>query len=262
MKITKHSRVNGWNDWIWPPNFALHLYNMHKEKTVVCILRPWYNGEQGDDTMKDIPVFDTEFGVASLFVRQIPYRQQAHIKIQVALDAEKLLEECVGFCRMCGAEHIYAAGDAYLEKYPRYATLVEMRCDRASIGESDACLFPVTEATVAQWLQIYNARMADVPNAAYMDNAQGRELIKNGGGYFVHRDGKLLGIGKISEDLLDAVISVEPGMGETVVKALVEVMPTDTVRLLVAKENQRAMGLYTRLGFLEVQEVSNWYKIC
>ena len=59
--------------------------------------------------MKDIPVFDTEFGVASLILRDIPYCQRAYIKLQVALEPEKLVQECVQFCRMCGAEQIYAA---------------------------------------------------------------------------------------------------------------------------------------------------------
>ena len=211
--------------------------------------------------MKDIPVFDTEFGVASLILRDIPYCQRAYIKLQVALEPEKLVQECVQFCRMCGAEQIYAAGHTCLETYSLHATLVEMRCSRESIGQTQACLFPVTEETVSQWLQIYNARMENVPNAAYMDHAQGRELVKKGDGYFVHQDGKLLGIGKVSEDLLDAVIAVEPGAGETVVKALVSLVQTDTVRLLVAKENHRAMRLYDRMGFLAVQEVSKWYKI-
>ena len=43
--------------------------------------------------MKDIPVFDTPYGVASLFLREIPYRGRAYIKIQSALEPEKLLEE-------------------------------------------------------------------------------------------------------------------------------------------------------------------------
>ena len=66
--------------------------------------------------MKDIPVFHTEYGVASLFLREIPYRKRAHIKIQSSLEPDKLLEECIGFCRACGAEWIDAAGDPFLEK--------------------------------------------------------------------------------------------------------------------------------------------------
>ena len=212
--------------------------------------------------MKDIPVFDTEYGVASLVLREIPYRQRAYIKLLSTLEPEKLLQECRSFCRMCGAEEILATGHPCLEQYGIHATLVLMKCSRLTLGESDACLFPVTEQTLTHWVQLYNARMAQVPNAAYMDQAAARELLKTGGGYFVHRDGRLLGIGKISGDSLDAVVAAEPGMGETVVKALAGAIDSDTVQLLVALENQKAIRLYTRLGFAAVQEISKWFKIC
>ena len=211
--------------------------------------------------MKDIPVFTTEHGAASLFLREIPYRKRAHIKLQSTQEPEKLLEECISFCRACGAEWIDAAGNAYLEKYPLITALISMTRDRESIPETDACLFPVTEKTVQLWLDIYNERMADVPNAAYMDGTDGRELLKTGDGYFVHRDGKLLGIGKASGDFIDAVISVVPGMGETVVCALAGVLTGDTVRLMVAGANTRAVRLYERMGFIPVKELSRWYRV-
>lgn len=211
--------------------------------------------------MKDIPVFNTEFGVASLFLREIPYRQRAHIKIQSSLEPEKLLEECVGFCRACGAEWIDAAGHGYLEKYPLITALYEMQCARDAIGAADACLFPVTEETVGKWLEIYNTRMADIPNAAYMDSSNGKELLKTGDGYFIHRDGLLLGIGKAAGDFIDTVVAVQPGMGETVVKTLVSILTEDTVRLMVAGANQRAVRLYERMGFVKTKELSRWYRV-
>ena len=211
--------------------------------------------------MKDIPVFNTEFGVASLFLREIPYRQRAHIKIQSSLDPERLLAECVDFCRACGAEWIDGAGHEYLEKYPLITALYTMQCDRLAIGETDACLFPVTEKTVQQWLDIYNEKMADVPNAAFMDSRDGKELLQTGDGYFVHREGQLLGIGKAAGDFIDTVIAVKPGMGETVVKALSGILTGDTVRLMVAGANERAVRLYERMGFVKVREVSRWYRV-
>jgi ribosomal protein S18 acetylase RimI-like enzyme len=103
--------------------------------------------------------------------------------------------------------------------------------------------------------------MADIPNAAYMDSKDGKELLQKGDGYFVHKDGELLGIGKASGDFLDAVISVKPGMGETVVKALVSILTEDTVRLMVAGANERAVRLYERLGFMKTKELSRWYRV-
>ena len=206
-------------------------------------------------------MFTSEFGVASLFLKEIPYRGRAHIKIQSSLDPEKLLEECIGFCRACGAEWIDAAGHEYLEKYPLITALWAMQCPRASIPDTDACLFPMTEATMQQWLDLCNERMADVPNAAYMDSKDGKELLQKGSAYFVHRDGKLLGIGVASGDFIDTVIAVERGAGETVVRALASVLTEDTVKLWVASANEKAIRLYERMGFVKVKELSRWHRV-
>lgn len=211
--------------------------------------------------MRDFPVFTTEYGVASLFLREIPYRGRAHIKLQSTQEPDKLLEECIAFCRMCGAEWIDAAGHEYLKKYPLITAIVAMQCDRQVIGQSDACLFPVTEQTLQRWLDIYNERMADIPNAAYMDSRDGRKLLEDGDGYFVHRDGQLLGIGKAKDDFIDTVISVQPGAGQTVVQVLCSALQSDRVRLWVASANTRAVRLYERMGFLTVGQISHWYRV-
>ena len=43
--------------------------------------------------MRNIPFFDTPYGVASLVLKEIPYSAQAYITVQSALDLDKLLEE-------------------------------------------------------------------------------------------------------------------------------------------------------------------------
>ena len=211
--------------------------------------------------MRDFPMFTTENGVASLTLKEIPYRKQAHIQIQSSLDPEKLLEECVGFCRACGAEWIDASGHEFLAKYPLITEMWLMTGNRDTIGETDACLFPVTEQTLSRWLEIHNQRMMDVPNAAYLDSTDGREFLENGDCYFVHRDGKLLGIGKAAEDYIDIVIATEPGMGQTVVQALCGALTGDTVRIAVAGANERAVRLYERMGFLKTKVLSSWHRI-
>lgn len=211
--------------------------------------------------MKDIPLFTTEYGTASLVLREIPYRKRAHIKLLASREPEKLLKECVSFCVACGAEWIDASGDDCLACYPLITALVRMTRDRETMPETDACLFPVTEQTVGKWLEIYNDRMADVPNAAYMDAADGNNLLKTGDGYFVHRNGVLLGIGKAKDDYIDTVISVVPGMGETVVLALAGSLIGPAVSLTVAQANTRAVRLYSRMGFIPVKELSRWYRV-
>ena len=211
--------------------------------------------------MKDIPVFTSEYGVASLFLREIPYRGRAHIKLQSTQDPALLLNDCIDFCRACGATWADASGHDYLESYPRLATLVEMTAPREALGETDACLFPVTEETVDAWRDIYNDRMKDVPNCAFMDSRDGREMLTLGDGYFIHRDGRLLGIGRASGDRIDTVAAVEKGAGESVVRAMAPLLQVDTVRLLVALENEKAVRLYKSMGFLPVRQLGCWYQV-
>lgn len=211
--------------------------------------------------MKDIPMFTTEYGVASLVLKEIPYKATAYVKLLSATEPEKLLAECIQFCRMCGAETIDATGDPILENYPLVTTICAMQCPMDALAPTDACLFPVTEQNLSRWLAIYNERMASVANAAYMDSRDGKELLKAGDGYFVHRSGKILGIGKAAGDTLDAIISVEPGMGEMVLRTLAAALSCETVRLMVASTNNRAIRMYERLGFVKTAELSRWYRV-
>lgn len=211
--------------------------------------------------MKDIPVFDTENGVGSLFLREIPYRGRAHIKIHSSLEPEKFLEECISFCRMCGAQWCDASGHDYLEKYPLLTTLIRMQVAKASLPETDACLFPVTEKNVAEYIRIYNQRMADVPNCMWMDSNDAKQILADGDSYFIHRNKTLLGIGQASGNTLHTVIATQPGMGETVVAALASILQTETISLQVAATNQSAVKLYRRMGFLPIAELSRWYRV-
>ena len=110
----------------------------------------------------------------------------------------QLLEECVGFCRACGAEIIFATGDEYLEKYPVSAVLLRLRCLRSSLPDTDAMLFPVLPEHGDHWRRIYNEKIAGIDNAAYMDGNDLKQMLAKGDGYFVHRDGRLIGIGRAS----------------------------------------------------------------
>lgn len=209
--------------------------------------------------MKDIPVFTTENGVASLILKEIPARQIAYIKLLISEAPEVLLQECVDFCRACGAESVFASGDGIPEWFPVSATLVEMR---GYLGvETDAALFPVTKETVGEWRDICNDRMKDVPNAAYFTRQDEKMLLEEGDCYFVHRNGELLGIGKASGDTIELVASVKRGCGKKVLLTLGSLLDGPEARLVVARENARAIALYEELGMVAVREVSRWRKI-
>lgn len=211
--------------------------------------------------MRDIPIFTTENGAASLVLREIPYLGTAYVTIQSSQNPEELVRECADFCRACGAAHVYAAGAQELEQYPLYTAMYTMTCGRESLPDTDAALWPVQEETLETYRTLYNEKMKDVPNAAWMDSVRGNEMLAQGDGYFVHKGEQLLGLGRASGDRIDTVISLIPGAGREVVLALNHALHCDTIRLLVASANTRAIRLYEKLGFIRTEEVARWYEI-
>ena len=211
--------------------------------------------------MRDFPVFTTENGVGSLVLKEIPYSGIAYVTIHDSSFPTEFLDECVQFCRAVGAEKICAGGHEILKNYPLYTVVYQMSASWDVIPETDACLFPVTEETLHRWCEIYNMKMKNVDTASYMSDNAGRELLKRGDGYFVHKDGTLLGIGIASDDRIACVASVVPGGGREVVSALKNALICDRVLLEVASTNQKAINLYESIGFIKTAEVSRWYKI-
>lgn len=211
--------------------------------------------------MKDIPMFTTEFGVASLFLQEVTYRERAHIKLQATQQPQELLQQCIDFCRACGATWCDASGHEALERYPRLATLVRMKADRQAIGQSTARLIAMEEETEPLWREIYNEKMKDVPNCAFLDQRAGREMLKKGGCYFVYRGTEMIGIGAVSNGCIETVAASVPGAGETVVRALASAAEGEQIELTVALENERAVRLYQRMGFRQERELSRWYRV-
>ena len=211
--------------------------------------------------MRDLPMFTTEFGVASLILKEIPYREEAYILVQSTQEPEKLLRECIDFCRACGAEKIYARGHEILERYPLHSIVYEMR-GTARVDEAKTeSLWPVTEETVSRWRELMNQRMRGVDNAATLEKKGEREILDKGGAYFVHRNGQLLGGGWLAGQELLLVASFEPGAGERVCNTLFSLIPDEEVRLEVVSTNTRAIRLYERLGFLKTGECRKWYRV-
>ena len=209
--------------------------------------------------MKDFPVFTTEYGIASLVLREIPYRGEAFITVLDSLEPEKLLEECVSFCRVCGAERVYARGHQYLENFPLHAIIYEMRgCARVDESKVEK-LWPVTQENIGSWRQQLNQRMAGVDNAGTLVKAGEQEILRSGGAYFVHNGTALLGAGWIREDELLVVAAMQKGAGERVMHTLMSLVPDRQLRLEVVSNNSRAIGLYEKLGFVRTAELRRWY---
>lgn len=213
--------------------------------------------------MKDIPLFTTPYGTASLSLKEIPYKALAYVRVVSAQreTLEDLLKACIQFCRMAGAERVFATGHPGLESYPAYTSVVEMRGEAVVDKASLVSLFPVTEATVGHWRNLYNEKMRDVDNAGTLTAFDEEEIVSSGGAYFVHRAGDLLGIGWMDDTKLLAIASTKPGEGRTVMNALLSMVEEASVTLEVASTNRKAIRLYEKLGFMKVRNVSTWYQV-
>ena len=212
--------------------------------------------------MKDIPMFTTDSGVSSLILKEIPYKQLAFIHVQDVQSGQLKphLEECISFCRMVGAEKILAKGHEELENYPLESVVVEMTL-LPEQQEPEANLWPVTQESVTKWREIYNEAMGKFDNHATLTLHDEKRIVQSGGAYFVHRDGALLGIGWMDGQELLALVSVIPGMGETVARTLFTTVGSDKITLEVVSDNLRAIKLYERMGFVKTREVSRWYRM-
>jgi hypothetical protein len=216
---------------------------------------------KGGVTMRDFPVFTTEHGVGSLIFKEIPSQGAAFVKIHDALEPDEFLMECVSFARAAGAERVYACGNVDLSEYPFHTSILRMRICREELDDTDASLFPVTEECLQDFRHIYNQRMKYVPNFSFMTEKDALQMLNDKEGYFIHRDGILMGIGMAKGSEIKTVISCVPGAGRDVVLALNHALAGDTAELDVASENGRAIRLYESMGFIKIQELSKWYKI-
>ena len=219
--------------------------------------------QKGGDAVKDIPAFVTDWGVASLIFKEIPYKSIAYIRVQDVQPGHirDLCQECAQFCRAAGAETVLASGHPDLAVYPYFGSVMTMNLSGFAREPGEACLFPVTEQTVSRWRQIYNEKMRDIDFAATMTRSDEKDILKSGGAYFVHRAGKLLGIGWMEGSELLAIAAAERGKGEAVLRALLTIADSDRVTLDVAASNTRAIRFYERMGFLMTGEKNRSYRI-
>ena len=211
--------------------------------------------------MRDFPMFTTEYGVASLVLKEVPYRQEAYIIIQSALQPEELLRECISFCRMVGAEKVFARGHACMESYPLYCAVFEMRGSMEVDEEKTQNLWPVTKETVEVWRQFLNEKLRVIDNAGTLEAKDEQQILDSGGAYFVHRKGELLGAGWLAGEELKLIAAAEPGTGEWVFHSLLSAAPSERLRLEVASTNERAIRFYEKMGMVKTAELRRWYQV-
>lgn len=212
--------------------------------------------------MRDFPIFTTEFGVSSLVLKEIPYRSEAYIHIRSVQkgNEQEHLRECASFCRMAGADRIFASGEG-LESYPVHASVLQMRGNVLCDPQKTANLFPVTEATVSRWRELHNGAMTRVDIAGTLEKRDEERILKSGGAYFVHEEGQTLGIGWVEDGMLLAIAAIKSGAGARVMHTLMSLMQEETMTLEVASTNLRAIRFYEKLGFLVTGERITWHDV-
>ena len=142
-----------------------------------------------------------------------------------------------------------------------HCRIYRFACDKTKIGPSVLKLQPVTENTAALWRDVYNTRMMDVPNSVTLTTRQVEKMVQDNCCYLVYDRETFVGIGKVSGNKIDAIASCVPGYGEAIMCALAGIVDDENVVLEAALENQRAIALYRKMGFVQLELLSEWYYV-
>lgn len=212
--------------------------------------------------MRDFPFFTTEYGVSSIFLKEIPYKGHAFIWVRSAQDGVLCahLRECAALCRMAGAERIFVGNHSELGCFPLYTRLLEMQGRAIADAARTASIQPVTAETAGEWREIYNQKLRNVDCAATLEYREEAKL-PGSGACFVVRENTLLGIGWLENDTVRAVASLEPGAGEWIMRTLMGQSEGKVLTLEVASTNHKAVRLYRNLGFETTRCIAEWREI-
>lgn len=214
--------------------------------------------------MKNIPVFTSPYGIATLILREIPWSGSAYVLVRSVWNgqAAALLEECRGFCRAVGAESVFAAYDAEeLPAEPAY-DMIRMARPKAGLPEPGKLeLAPLDRENSAAYLEIYNRCFITVPSAASYDQNSLEPLYGEDLAWLAKVNGQYAGVAEISKEGLEgiAVLPEYRGLGHDLALAVLQMVPSPVLRLKVASTNTRAIALYQRLGFIPECVEKRWF---
>ncbi len=215
--------------------------------------------------MKDIPVFTGAHGIATLVLKEIPWSGCGYVLVRsVWDDAAAFLEECLGFCRACGAEQVYASWELEALPADHAYDMLQMEIGKAALPP----LAPVevedlTEENSEAFIEIYNKCFQTVPGSASYSRKDAERLLGEETAYLVSVDGAYAAIAEISRKGLEAVavLPEHKGLGSRLTRTVLEKVPSTVIKLKVASTNARAIRLYERLGFAHSGVLSHWWKL-
>lgn len=216
--------------------------------------------------MKDIPIFTTPAGTASLILREIPYKRTAYILVRSVLPGGmgETLSECRAFCVQAGAERVLASADGPLD-LPHDHDMLELARPKSGLPapEPPVPLVPVTRENAPDYQAIYNRLFTQIPGAATCHGAELARALSSGGALLAVSGGNFAGIGETEGSELRAV-GVLPeyrGLGRRLTLTLLDRLEGPDLLLRVSSVNERALRLYERLGFQRRGVLSRWYLV-
>lgn len=216
--------------------------------------------------MKDIPMFTGTYGLASLVLKEISVSGRAYVVIRAVWNDQKaaFLQECLSFCRAVGAEQVYASyGVEELPAAPAY-DMIAMELEKEKLPRGNPVeLEPLTPENGQIFLDIYNTCFREMAGASTYGKDDLNRLFDTDCAFLAKKDGKYAAIAEISQTGLEsiAVLPAFRGLGYDLALAVLPMVPRKTIRLKVASTNEKALSLYARLGFVQMETVTRWYQL-
>lgn len=216
--------------------------------------------------MKDIPMFTGTHGLASLILKEISVSGRAYVLVRAVWNGqtEAFLQECFGFCRAVGAERVYASYD--MEDLPadHAYDMVSMELEKAKLPKGKPVeLEPLTPENGQAFLDIYNTCFREIAGASAYTRQDLQRLYDTDCAFLAKKDGGYAAIAEISQEGLESIAVLPPyrGLGYDLALTVLPMVPKTVIRLKVASTNEKALGLYKRLGFVEEKTLSRWWDL-
>lgn len=221
--------------------------------------------------MRNIPVFMSQGGTATLILTEIPHRGTAYIVLQTVISGHLslMLEECAGFCRSCGAERcLVSPGETGMQlPLPHAYDIYRLRASKDALPppEQSFPLQTLCPDNDAIYQRIYNRCFLSVSHALTYDRAQIDRIYLCGqtGFLALTEEGVPCGMGELHGNELAAVGLLPEcrGRGKDLTLSLLAHCPGPEVTLTVVSDNAPALRLYDKLGFVVTGTESEWYHI-